>query len=127
MSVDAANTPIPSSARVVVIGGGVIGCSTAYHLARRGWTDVVVLERHKLTSGTTWHAAGLVVTSGFTTRTGMQIARYTRELYATLEAETGFATGFDPVGLLQVAANREILEDLRRKATFGRSMGIETH
>ena len=127
MSVDAANTPIPSSARVVVIGGGVIGCSTAYHLARRGWTDVVVLERHKLTSGTTWHAAGLVVTSGFTTRTGMQIARYTRELYATLEAETGFATGFDPIGLLQVAANREILEDLRRKATFGRSMGIETH
>jgi 4-methylaminobutanoate oxidase (formaldehyde-forming) len=126
MSAEGAIVSIPSSARVVVIGGGVIGCSTAYHLARRGWTDVVLLERHKLTSGTTWHAAGLVVTSGFTTSTGMQIAKYTRDLYATLEQETGFATGFDPVGLLQIAANPEILEDLRRKATFGRSMGIET-
>ncbi len=127
MSAEGASASIPSSARVVVIGGGVIGCSTAYHLARRGWTDVVLLERHKLTSGTTWHAAGLVVTSGFTTSTGMEIAKYTRDLYATLEQETGFATGFDPVGLLQIAANPEILEDLQRKATFGRSMGIETH
>jgi glycine/D-amino acid oxidase-like deaminating enzyme len=127
MSPEGASASIPSSARVVVIGGGVIGCSIAYHLARRGWTDVVLLERHKLTSGTTWHAAGLVVTSGFTTSTGMEIAKYTRDLYATLEQETGFATGFDPVGLLQIAANPEILEDLRRKATFGRSMGIETH
>lgn len=127
MSAEGASASIPSSARVVVIGGGVIGCSIAYHLARRGWTDVVLLERHKLTSGTTWHAAGLVVTSGFTTSTGMQIAKYTRDLYATLEQETGFATGFDPVGLLQIAVNPEILEDLRRKATFGRSMGIETH
>ncbi|MCH7709889.1 MAG: FAD-binding oxidoreductase, partial [Myxococcales bacterium] len=127
MSAEGASASIPNSARVVVIGGGVIGCSIAYHLARRGWTDVVLLERHKLTSGTTWHAAGLVVTSGFTTSTGMQIAKYTRDLYATLEQETGFATGFDPVGLLQIAASPEILEDLRRKATFGRSMGIETH
>jgi len=119
--------PIPGSARVVIVGGGVIGCSVAYHLAKRGWSDVVLLERHKLTSGTTWHAAGLVVTSGFTTSTGMKIAQYTRDLYATLEQETGFATGFTPVGLLQVAANREILEDLRRKATFGRNVGIDTH
>ncbi|MBW2386375.1 MAG: GcvT family protein [Deltaproteobacteria bacterium] len=117
---------IPRSARVVIVGGGVIGCSTAYHLAKRGWSDVVLLERHRLTSGTTWHAAGLVVTSGFTTSTGMKIAQYTRDLYATLEQETGFATGFNPVGLLQIAANREILEDLRRKATFGRMMGIDT-
>ena len=79
---------IPGSARVVIIGGGVIGCSIAYHLALRGWRDVVLLERHKLTSGTTWHAAGLVVTSGFTTRTGMEIAKYTRDLYATLEGVT---------------------------------------
>jgi glycine cleavage system aminomethyltransferase T/glycine/D-amino acid oxidase-like deaminating enzyme len=120
------HSSIPSSARVVIIGGGVIGCSTAYHLAKRGWTDVVLLEKHKLTSGTTWHAAGLVVTSGFTTRTGMEIAKYTRDLYATLERETGFATGFKPVGLLQIASNREILEDLRRKASFGRMMGIDT-
>ena len=88
---EAANSKssIPSSARVVIIGGGVIGCSVAYHLGKRGFSDVVLLERHKLTSGTTWHAAGLVVTSGFTTRTGMEIAKYTRDLYATLEQETG--------------------------------------
>ncbi len=126
MSPTSTDQPIPSSARVVIIGGGVIGCSVAYHLAKRGWSDVVLLERHKLTSGTTWHAAGLVVTSGFTTSTAMQIAKYTRDLYATLEQETGFATGFNPVGLLQVAADGEILEDLRRKATFGRQMGVDT-
>ena len=84
----------------------MIGCSIAYHLAKCGWTAVVLLERHKLTSGTTWHAAGLVVTSGFTTETGMKIARYTRDLYANLEQETGFATGFNPVGLLQIAATK---------------------
>jgi len=104
----------------------VIGCSIAYHLAKCGWTDVVLLERHKLTSGTTWHAAGLVVTSGFTTETAMKIARYTRDLYANLEQETGFATGFNPVGLLQIAATKEVLGDLRRKATFGRLMGVES-
>ncbi|MFP6605793.1 MAG: FAD-dependent oxidoreductase [Myxococcota bacterium] len=117
---------IPQTARVTIIGGGVIGCSIAYHLAKCGWTDVVLLERHKLTSGTTWHAAGLVVTSGFTTETGMKIARYTRDLYANLEQETGFATGFNPVGLLQIAATKEILGDLRRKASFGRLMGVES-
>ena len=117
---------IPRAARVTIIGGGVIGCSIAYHLAKRGWNDVVLLERHKLTAGTTWHAAGLVVTSGFTTETGMKIARYTRDLYAGLEQETGFATGFNPVGLLQIAANKEVLGDLRRKATFGRLMGVDS-
>ena len=81
------NLEVPATARVTIIGGGVIGCSLAYHLAKAGWTDVVLLERHKLTSGTTWHAAGLVVTSGFTTETLMQIARYTRDLYADLEKE----------------------------------------
>jgi 4-methylaminobutanoate oxidase (formaldehyde-forming) len=122
----AASDSIPSSARVVVIGGGVVGCSVAYHLARCGWRDVVLLEREKLTSGTTWHAAGLVVTSGFTTETSVELARYTRDLYAGLEEETGFATGFTPVGLLQVAANEEILIDLRRKASFNRLMGVES-
>ncbi len=95
---------IPTTARVVIIGGGVIGCSVAYHFAKRGWKDVVLLEKHKLTSGTTWHAAGLIATSGFTTETGVELAKYTRDLYLGLETETGFATGFDPVGLLQVAA-----------------------
>ena len=117
---------LPATARVVVIGGGVIGCSVAYHLTRAGWRDVVLLERHKLTAGTTWHAAGLVVTSGFTSETSMRIAKYTRDLYAGLEAETGHATGFNPVGLLQVAANEEVLVDLRRKAAFNRLMGVES-
>ncbi|MAI78221.1 MAG: oxidoreductase [Deltaproteobacteria bacterium] len=117
---------IPDRARVTIIGGGVIGCSLAYHLGKAGWNDVVLLERHKLTSGTTWHAAGLVVTSGFTTETLMKIARYTRDLYAELENETGFATGFRPVGLLQVAADKEVFGDLKRKASFSRLMGVDS-
>jgi len=120
------DSALPKSARVVVVGGGVIGCSVAYHLVKAGWKDVLLLERHKLTAGTTWHAAGLVVTSGFTTETSIELARYTRDLYARLEQETGLATGFDPVGLLQVASNPDILEDLRRKAAFNRLMGIES-
>jgi 4-methylaminobutanoate oxidase (formaldehyde-forming) len=116
----------PTTSQVVIIGGGVIGCSVAHHFAKRGWQDVVLLERHKLTSGTTWHAAGLIATSGFTTETGVELAKYTRDLYTGLEAETGYATGFNPVGLLQVAASEGTLEDLRRKATFNKYMGIES-
>ncbi|NQY68850.1 MAG: FAD-binding oxidoreductase, partial [Flavobacteriales bacterium] len=118
---------IPSHAQVVIIGGGVIGCNIAYHLTKRGWTDVVLLEKHTLTSGTTWHAAGLIVTSGFTTETSMQLAKYTRELYGTLEAETGQSTGFRDIGLLQVAANEHVETDLRRKAAFNKHMGIDSH
>jgi 4-methylaminobutanoate oxidase (formaldehyde-forming) len=84
---------IPDSARVVIIGGGVIGCSVAYHLAEMGWTDVVLLERDQLTSGTTWHAAGLMVTFGSTSETSTEMRKYTRDLYSRLEAETGQATG----------------------------------
>ena len=111
---------------MTIIGGGVIGCSVAYHLARRGWSDVLLLEKETLTSGTTWHAAGLIATSGFTTETSMELAKYTRDLYASLEAETGHATGFRAVGTLQIAANEGILEDLRRKASFNKYMGIES-
>jgi glycine/D-amino acid oxidase-like deaminating enzyme len=85
---------LPKRARVVVIGGGVIGCSVAYHLAHMGWKDVVLLERDRLTSGTTWHAAGLIVTFGSTSETSTEMRKYTRDLYARLEAETGQSTGF---------------------------------
>ena len=87
-------TQLPAKARVVIIGGGVVGCSVAYHLAKLGWSDVVLLERKQLTCGTTWHAAGLMVTFGSTSQTSTELRTYTRDLYSRLEAETGLATGF---------------------------------
>lgn len=116
---------LPSRARVVVIGGGVIGTSVAYHLAHLGWSDTVLLERDQLTSGTTWHAAGLMVTFGSTSETSTAMRRYTRELYARLEAETGQATGFKPVGFVELAADRDRLEEFRRVAAFNRHVGVE--
>ena len=85
---------LPSRAQVVIVGGGVIGCSIAYHLAHLGWTDVVLLEQHQLTAGTTWHAAGLITSAGMTDETALFFSRYSRDLYARLEAETGHSTGF---------------------------------
>ena len=120
-------SPLPQRARVVVIGGGVIGCSVAYHLAHLGWTDVVVLERDQLTSGTTWHAAGLIVTFGSTSQTSTEMRTYTRELYSRLEAETGLATGFKPVGFIELATEPDRLEEYRRIASFNRYCGIEVH
>jgi glycine cleavage system aminomethyltransferase T/glycine/D-amino acid oxidase-like deaminating enzyme len=118
---------LPPRARVVVVGGGVIGCSVAYHLAHMGWTDVILLERDRLTSGTTWHAAGLIVTYGSTSETSTEMRKYTRDLYARLEAETGLATGFLPVGFIEVAADRERLEEFRRVAAFNRYCGVDVH
>lgn len=118
---------LPGRARVVVIGGGVIGCSVAYHLAHAGWSDVVVLERDRLTSGTTWHAAGLMTCFGPTSETSTGIRLYSRELYARLEAETGQATGFRPVGLIEAAADRDRLEEYRRVAAFQGHLGLEVH
>jgi 4-methylaminobutanoate oxidase (formaldehyde-forming) len=118
---------LPERARVVVIGGGVIGCSVAYHLAHMGCKDVVVLERDRLTSGTTWHAAGLIVTFGSTSETSTEMRKYTRALYARLEAETGQATGFRPVGFIELAADRDRLEEYRRVAAFNRHCGIDVH
>jgi glycine cleavage system aminomethyltransferase T/glycine/D-amino acid oxidase-like deaminating enzyme len=115
----------PTHAQVVIIGGGVIGCNVAYHLTKLGWRDVVLLERKQLTAGTTWHAAGLVVAGGFRTETGLGMAKYTRELYARLEEETGQATGFRAVGYLELACTRERLHDLRRAASFQRGYGID--
>ncbi len=120
-------TALPQRARVVVVGGGVIGCSVAYHLAHVGWTDVVVLERDQLTSGSTWHAAGLIVTFGSLSETSTEMRRYTRQLYAGLEAETGLSTGFKPVGFIELAADRDRLEEYRRVAAFNRYCGVDVH
>ena len=84
-----AQQTVPQHAQCVVIGGGIIGTSTAYHLAKRGWTDVVLLERHALTAGTTWHAAGLMVTFGSLSSTSTDWRKYSKSLYQSLEAETG--------------------------------------
>ena len=122
------STPVlPDRARVVVIGGGVIGTSVAYHLAHMGWKDVVLLERDRLTSGTTWHAAGLMVTFGSTSETSTEMRKYTRDLYSRLEAETGQATGFKPVGFIEVAADADRLEEYRRVAAFNRFCGVDVH
>jgi heterotetrameric sarcosine oxidase gamma subunit len=115
----------PTQAQVVIIGGGVIGCSVAYHLTKLGWQDVLLLERSELTAGTTWHAAGLIVSGGFGTETTINMAKYTRELIGRLGEETGQDTGFRPVGYLEVASNAERVEGLRRQADFARGYGID--
>jgi heterotetrameric sarcosine oxidase gamma subunit len=118
---------LPDRARVVVVGGGVIGCSVAYHLAHMGCTDVVLVERDRLTSGTTWHAAGLIVTYGSTSETSTEMRKYTRDLYARLEEETGLSTGFKPVGFVELATEPDRLEEFRRVAAFNRYCGIDVH
>ena len=118
---------LPTQARVVIVGGGIIGCSVAYHLAKLGWKDVVLLERHRLTSGTTWHAAGLVVTFGSLSETSTEMRKYTRDLYAKLEQETDVATGFKPVGFIELATEPDRLEEYRRVAAFNRYCGVDVH
>jgi len=116
---------VPSQARVVVIGGGIIGNSVAYHLAHMGVKDVILLEQQQLTSGTTWHAAGLMVTFGSLSETSTEIRKYTKNLYRTLEKETGQATGFMPVGFIELASNPDRLEEYRRIAAFNRKCGVD--
>ncbi|MGO9558408.1 MAG: GcvT family protein [Acidimicrobiales bacterium] len=116
---------LPGRAQVVVIGGGVTGCSIAYHLAGLGWSDVVLLERKQLTSGTTWHAAGLITSAGMADETLLWMSRYSRDLYERLESETGLATGFRAVGHLHLATTPQRLETLRREAAFVRGFGVD--
>jgi heterotetrameric sarcosine oxidase gamma subunit len=103
----------------------VIGCSIAYHLAHLGWTDVVLLEQHALTAGTTWHAAGLITSAGMTDETSLFFSRYSRDLYSRLEAETGHSTGFRAVGHISLATTPQRLEALRREAAWMHGFGVE--
>ena len=115
---------VPTKARAVIIGGGVIGCSLAYHLAKLGWKDVVLLERKQLTSGTTWHAAGLIAQLRATANM-TKLAKYSQELYGNLEAETGVATGFKRCGSITVALTEERREEIYRQAAMARAFGVD--
>ena len=119
-------TDLPSSARVVIVGGGIVGCSVAYHLGKLGWTDVVLLEQGQLTSGSTWHAAGLVGQLR-TSANITQLLGYSVELYGRLEAETGQATGWKRNGGLRLACTPERWTEVRRQATTAHSFGLEMH
>ena len=116
---------LPRNAQVVIIGGGIVGCSIAYHLAKRGVKDVVLLERKQLTCGTTWHAAGLV-SMLWPTPYLTKLAKYCHELYASLEEETGQATGYRRIGSLSVARSPERLEELRRTSSMASVFGVES-
>ncbi len=115
---------LPTQARVVIIGGGIIGCSVAYHLTKLGWTDVVLLEQGQLSGGTTWHAAGLVgQLRSHANMTGL--IRYSTKLYSELEAETGLATGWKNCGSLAVARTAERMTVLKRTAASARAQGVD--
>src|SRR5881397_347198 len=115
---------VPSSARVVIVGGGIAGASTAYHLTKLGVADVVLLEQGRLTCGTTWHAAGLVGQTR-ATRNATRMSRHGIELYGSLERETGLATGWKQCGSLNVAKTPERLKLLKRQMARARAFGID--
>ena len=117
---------LPTHARVVIIGGGVSGCSVAYHLAKAGWTDIVLLERKQLTCGTTWHAAGLIgQLRGSQNMT--RLAKYSADLYVKLEAETGIATGMRQNGSITVALTEARREEIYRQAALARGFGVDVN
>src|ERR671920_2306524 len=115
---------VPSRARVVVIGGGIVGTSVAYHLTRLGWTDVVLLEQGSLSGGTTWHAAGLIGQLR-ATESGTRLVQYSASLYESLEAEVGLSTGFKRVGGVTVARTTDRMTQLRRTAASADAYGLE--
>ena len=116
----------PSAAQVVIVGGGIVGCSVAYHLAQLGMTDIVLVERARLTSGSTWHAAGLVGQLR-TSANVTQLLKHSVDLYERLERETGQATGWRRSGGLRLACNADRLTEIRRQATTAHSFGLEMH
>jgi glycine/D-amino acid oxidase-like deaminating enzyme len=117
---------LPSQARVVIIGGGISGCSVAYHLAKAGWSNIVLLERKQLTCGTTWHAAGLIGQLR-SSQNMTRLAKYSADLYAKLDEETGIATGMRQVGSISVALTAARHEELLRNATLARAFDVEVH
>jgi sarcosine dehydrogenase len=117
---------LPAHADVIVIGGGIIGCSTAYHLARDHKLKVVLLEQNRLTSGSTWHAAGLVGQLR-SSASITQVLKYSVDLYKKLEAETGLQTGWKMTGCLRLATNADRWTEFKRLATTAQSFGMEMH
>ena len=116
-------TSLPDRARVVIIGGGVIGTSTAYHLTLLGWTDVVLLEQGSLSGGTTWHAAGLVGQLR-ASESGTRLVQYSGDLYARLEEETGLSAGYKQCGGVIVARTQDRMTQLRRTAATAEAFGL---
>jgi 4-methylaminobutanoate oxidase (formaldehyde-forming) len=116
-------TDLPGKAGAVIIGGGVIGSSVAYHLAKLGWSDVVLLERQQFSCGTTWHAAGLIGTMR-ANESHAKLAEYSMSLLAEIEKETGQATGFKQVGSLTIAHSEGRFEELKRVASMNNAFGV---
>lgn len=117
---------LPKHARAVIVGGGIVGCSIAYHLAKLGWSDTMLLEQGQISCGTTWHAAGLVAQLR-ATQSQTNLAKYTLDLYRDLEAETGQATGFRQTGSISLARTAAREEELKRQAAMATSFGVEIH